>query len=158
MINLPWLFAVNIGNLKTEVYIGILRSHETRIPIHRSGFHGSCHLRVLITAQKHDKLRQHNGVYLGDGPPVSKGVVTPQNYKPCSWRPFGRDPITPGVVGCTTGRGAHPPVVQPTANRLGGWTAWERRSGPAGKLTAEGGKSSPRFGSFFFPIWWFEWF
>ena len=57
MINLPWLFAVNIGKeLKKLRYIGILTRHEIMIPIHRSGFHGSCHVRVVITAQVKENM------------------------------------------------------------------------------------------------------
>ena len=94
------IFPASILNLKiTEVYIGILTSHEIRIPIHRSGFHGSCHVRVVITAQVKENMASCVNTmwgYLGDGPPVTRWWVTPENYKPCSW-PFGRDPITPGL-------------------------------------------------------------
>ena len=101
---------------------------------------------------KHGKLRQQNGVYLEDGPPVSRGLVTPktsQNYKPCSW-PFGRDPITPDLGDSLTDG---EPILQSSSQQpitLGGWTAWERRSGPAGKCTGKEGNPLQDSGEFFF--------
>lgn len=97
---------------------------------------------------KHGKLRQQNGVYLEDGPPVHRGLVTPQNYKPCSWRPFGRDPITPGLGDVLTGS---PSSSRPTNSQsFGRLDRLGEKVGPAGKRTGKEGNRFQDSGVFFF--------